>query len=49
MAKKTEIVKKRISLYIDNDVIEAAKGEAEKEDRSLSVYIQRLLKKHLKL
>ncbi len=41
-------LKEKISITIDKDVLEKAREEAEKDDRSLSQYINILLKEHLK-
>lgn len=41
-------LKDKISITIDHDVLEKAKLEAEKEDRSLSQYINLILREHLK-
>ena len=41
-------LKDKISITIDSDVLEKAKKQAEKEDRSLSQYINMILKEHLK-
>jgi predicted DNA binding CopG/RHH family protein len=49
MTKKAKKVKQRVSLSVDSDIVEAAKKEASKEDRSLSNYVQSLIKKHLKI
>lgn len=48
MGKENEIVKKRVSLSIDSDVLDLAKAKAKQEDRSLSNFVQNLLKKYLK-
>lgn len=40
-------LKEKISITIDSDVLEKAKIEAEKDDRSLSQYINLVLKLHL--
>ena len=40
-------LKEKISITIDNDVLEKIKLEAENDDRSLSQYINLLLKAHL--
>ena len=41
-------LKEKISITIDQDILEKAKFEAEKDDRSLSQYINLVLKDHLK-
>lgn len=41
-------LKEKISITIDSDILEKAKIEAEKDDRSLSQYINIVLKEHLK-
>ena len=41
-------LKEKISITIDSDVLEKAKYEAEKDDRSLSQYINIVLKEHIK-
>lgn len=41
-------LKEKISITIDGDILEKAKTEAEKDDRSLSQYINLILKEHLK-
>ena len=41
-------LKEKISITIDNDVLTKLKIEAEKDDRSLSQYINIILKDHLK-
>lgn len=41
-------LKEKISITVDGDLLEKAKAEAEKDDRSLSQYINLLLKEHLK-
>ena len=40
-------LKEKISITIDGDILEKIKAEAEKEDRSLSQYINIVLKNHL--
>ncbi len=40
-------LKKKISITIDEDVLEKTKLRAEQADRPLSQYINRLLKRHL--
>lgn len=41
-------LKEKISITIDSDILELARTEAEHEDRSLSQYINLVLKEHLK-
>lgn len=41
-------LKEKISITIDNDVLEKIKCEAENDDRSLSQYINIVLKEHIK-
>ena len=41
-------LKEKISITIDSDLLEKAKAEAERDDRSLSQYINLVLKEHLK-
>lgn len=41
-------LKEKISITIDNDVLEKIKYEAENDDRSLSQYINIVLKQHIK-
>ena len=41
-------LKEKISITIDSDVLENVKAEAEKDDRSLSQYINLVLKHHIK-
>ncbi len=40
-------LKERISITIDNDLLEKIREKAEEDDRSLSQYINIVLKKHL--
>ena len=40
-------LKEKISITIDSDLLEKAKIEAEKDDRSLSQYINLVLKQHI--
>lgn len=40
-------LKQKISITIDSDILEKIKEEAEYDDRSLSQYINLVLKKHL--
>ena len=41
-------LKEKISITIDGDILEIIKKEAEKDDRSLSQYINLVLKQHIK-
>lgn len=41
-------LKEKISITVDNDILEKARIEAEKDDRSLSQYINIVLKEHIK-
>ena len=41
-------LKEKISITLDNDVLQKIKSEAEKDDRSLSQYINIILKQHIK-
>ena len=41
-------LKEKISITVDSDILEKIKYEAEKDDRSLSQYINLVLKQHLK-
>ncbi|MCR4718636.1 MAG: toxin-antitoxin system protein [Firmicutes bacterium] len=41
-------LKEKISITIDNDILETLKMLAEEDDRSLSQYINIILKEHLK-
>ncbi len=43
-----EPLKERISITIDSDVLEKVRYEAERDARSLSQYINLVLKEHLK-
>lgn len=40
-------LKQKISITIDSDIVEKIKEKAEYDDRSLSQYINLVLKKHL--
>ena len=40
-------LKERISITIDSDLLEIIRQKAEEDDRSLSQYINLVLKKHL--
>ena len=50
MNKETDMrpLKEKISITVDNDVLEKIKELAEKDDRSLSQYINLVLKEYLK-
>ena len=41
-------LKEKISITIDSDVLEKIKYESERDDRSLSQYINLILKQHIK-
>lgn len=41
-------LKEKISITIDSDILELAREEAEKDDRSLSQYINLALKEYIK-
>lgn len=41
-------LKEKISITVDHDILERIKQEAEKDDRSLSQYINIVLKEHIK-
>ena len=41
-------LKEKISITIDNDIVEKLRIAAEKDDRSLSQYINIILKEHVK-
>lgn len=41
-------LKEKISITIDSDILEKIKIEADNDDRSLSQYINIILKEHLK-
>ena len=41
-------LKEKISITIDSDILEEIKVKAEQDDRSLSQYINLILKEHLK-
>lgn len=41
-------LKEKISITIDSDLLEELKKEAEKDERSLSQYINLIIRKHLK-
>ena len=40
-------LKEKISITIDNDILSKLKNEAEKDDHSLSQYINLILKQHI--
>ena len=42
-------LKEKISITIDSDILQIAKVKAEEDDRSLSQYINVVLKEHLKI
>ena len=41
-------LKEKISITIDSDIVESLRAAAEEDDRSLSQYINLVLKEHLK-
>lgn len=41
-------LKEKISITVDSDLLEKARSEAERDDRSLSQYINLVLREHLK-
>ena len=41
-------LKEKISITIDSDILEILREEAEQDDRSLSQYINIILKEHIK-
>ncbi|MBE6943375.1 MAG: TraY domain-containing protein [Ruminococcaceae bacterium] len=41
-------LKEKISITVDSDILEKLKYEAERDDRSLSQYINLILKQHIK-
>ncbi len=41
-------LKEKISITIDSDILETLRLEAEEDDRSLSQYINIILKEHIK-
>lgn len=41
-------LKEKISITIDSDILKRTREEAEKDDRSLSQYINIILKEHIK-
>ena len=41
-------LKEKISITVDGDILERLKAEAENDDRSLSQYINMVLRKHVK-
>ena len=45
---KLKPLKEKISITIDNDILAKLKEKAEYDDRSLSQYINLVLKQHLK-
>ncbi len=40
-------LKEKISITVDSDILEKLREEAEKDDRSLSQYINLILKQHI--
>lgn len=41
-------LKEKISITIDSDILEKVRNKAENDDRSLSQYINLILKEHIK-
>lgn len=41
-------LKEKISITIDSDILEQIRAQAENDDRSLSQYINLILKQHIK-
>ena len=41
-------LKEKISITVDGDILEKIRAEAERDDRSLSQFINLILKEHLK-
>ena len=41
-------LKEKISITIDSDILEVVRTKAEEDDRSLSQYINLVLKEHIK-
>ena len=41
-------LKEKISITVDSDILEIIRNEAERDGRSLSQYINIILKKHIK-
>ena len=41
-------LKEKVSITIDSDILEKIKNEAENDDRSLSQFINIILKEHIK-
>ena len=46
--KKMKPLKEKISITIDGDILEKLRIKAEEDDRSLSQYINLVLKEHMK-
>ena len=46
--RKLKPLKEKISITIDSDILQKIKDEAEYDDRSLSQYINIILKQHVK-
>ena len=42
-------LKEKISITIDSDILEIVRNKAENDDRSLSQYINLILKEHIKV
>lgn len=47
MGDSMKPLKERVSLTIDNDLLEKLRYEAERDDRSLSQYINLVLRRHI--
>ena len=47
IVESIETLKEKISITIDNDILEKIKKKAELDDRSLSQYINLVLKQHI--
>ncbi len=48
MGSKAEPAKRSVSVYIDKEILEVIKEEAEKEDRSISGYINWVMWQHIR-
>ena len=48
MVMQNETVEEKISITIDSDLLVRAKQEAENDDRSLSQYINLILREHFR-
>lgn len=47
VGERMKPLKEKISITVDSDLLEKVRLEAEKDDRSLSQYINLVLKKHI--